>query len=369
MDSHNVDHRSDIYSAGCSLYFMLTGKPPFHEGTIAQRLARHQSREPEDIRSYRQDCPESLVDVVHKMMRKKPEDRFQHCDQLTAALRTIGDRLLISSPGIKKSSTGGAAAAASSAAAAAPSIDVQPKPGTRSKATSAKQATTKPASAVDAKTKAAKPKQAKPKQAKPSRDVAAAKRPEKSAAKKTAKPAAKPTEKPAAKRSAKPAAKPAAKVDSKGASPVARTESPSKASRGQQTAQPKSKSASAKPASKKTESAIPEAKMGSAPVGPSDRQPSDRQKSSRSIAKFDAGQKPSVSAADVSVVVSEAEQSAVQKVDDGEFRSFVTQNRSTKRQSVKPKRNSSKDQLVIAGLVIGMILVLGIVMIVANSFL
>ncbi len=109
--------------------------------------------------------------------------------------------------------------------------------------------------------------------------------------------------------------------------------------------------------------------MGSAPVGPSDRQPSDRQKSSRSIAKFDAGQKPSVSAADVSVVVSEAEQSAVQKVDDGEFRSFVTQNRSTKRQSVKPKRNSSKDQLVIAGLVIGMILVLGIVMIVANSFL
>ena len=80
VDSHNVDHRSDIYSAGCSLYFMLTGKPPFHEGTIAQRLARHQSREPEDIRSYRQDCPESLVDVVHKMMRKKPEDRFQHCD-------------------------------------------------------------------------------------------------------------------------------------------------------------------------------------------------------------------------------------------------------------------------------------------------
>ena len=56
LDSHGVDARADIYSLGCTLYFLLTGHPPFPEGTIPQRLMAHQSGEPADIRKIRHRC-------------------------------------------------------------------------------------------------------------------------------------------------------------------------------------------------------------------------------------------------------------------------------------------------------------------------
>jgi serine/threonine-protein kinase len=88
VNSHAVDSRTDIYSLGCTLYFLLTGHPPFPEGSLAQRIAKHQTQMPEDIRKDRPDCPRDLVDICTKMMQKKPDRRFQTMREVADALET-----------------------------------------------------------------------------------------------------------------------------------------------------------------------------------------------------------------------------------------------------------------------------------------
>ena len=75
VDSHTVDHRADLYALGCTLYFLLSGEPPFNEGSLAQRLIAHQTKEPKPLTAHRDDIPESLVALVTRLMAKKPEDR------------------------------------------------------------------------------------------------------------------------------------------------------------------------------------------------------------------------------------------------------------------------------------------------------
>jgi serine/threonine protein kinase len=77
LNSHEADARSDIYSLGCTLYFLLTGRPPFPEGSISERLLKHQTTKPDTIFKVRPDAPPSLVDICDRMMSKKPDDRPQ----------------------------------------------------------------------------------------------------------------------------------------------------------------------------------------------------------------------------------------------------------------------------------------------------
>jgi serine/threonine-protein kinase len=72
-----ADIRSDIYSLGCSLYYLLTGQPPFPEGTLMQKILRHQTAEPKPIESFRDDVPAGVTAIIKRMMAKQPEDRFQ----------------------------------------------------------------------------------------------------------------------------------------------------------------------------------------------------------------------------------------------------------------------------------------------------
>lgn len=88
LNSHDVDCRVDIYGLGCTLYFALTGHPPFQGGSLAQRIAAHQTRLPTDIRTERPDCPRRLVEICFKMMAKKPEERYQTAAAVVQALQT-----------------------------------------------------------------------------------------------------------------------------------------------------------------------------------------------------------------------------------------------------------------------------------------
>lgn len=82
VDSHNVDGRADVYGLGCTLYFCLTGHPPFDEGTLPERLLKHQKEPPPPVKKDRPDAPNDLISICLKMMAKKPPARFQRMEQV-----------------------------------------------------------------------------------------------------------------------------------------------------------------------------------------------------------------------------------------------------------------------------------------------
>lgn len=75
-NSSTVDPRADIYSLGCTLYFLLRGAPPYDSGTAIDKLIKHQLDPVPDIRQYRPDVPPALAAVIKRMMAKRPDERF-----------------------------------------------------------------------------------------------------------------------------------------------------------------------------------------------------------------------------------------------------------------------------------------------------
>ena len=90
-DSRQTSERSDIYSLGCTFYYLLTGSAPFPGGGLSDKLARHYKAPIPDVREHRPDVPEPLAKLVRRMMEKKPENRFPDYTRLIEALDGLGD--------------------------------------------------------------------------------------------------------------------------------------------------------------------------------------------------------------------------------------------------------------------------------------
>ncbi len=84
--SKDFDCRADIYSLGCTLYFSLTGHAPFPDGSLAQKLTKHQMQEPKAIDQERPETPGMLIDICRRMMAKSPSERYQKAADVVAAL-------------------------------------------------------------------------------------------------------------------------------------------------------------------------------------------------------------------------------------------------------------------------------------------
>ncbi len=92
-DPRSADVRSDIYSLGCTVFFMLAGRPPFPEGTMLQKLLSHTSDAPPDLRQFRADVPEEVTAMLSKMLEKTPALRHQTPAELITDLVHISDYL------------------------------------------------------------------------------------------------------------------------------------------------------------------------------------------------------------------------------------------------------------------------------------
>jgi serine/threonine-protein kinase len=88
-DPRSVDVRSDIYSLGCTLYHMLTGEPPYPEGTMLQKLLDHQGKEVPDPRAKNRKVSEDLASIVRKMMSSEPRKRPQTAELLVRDLLVL----------------------------------------------------------------------------------------------------------------------------------------------------------------------------------------------------------------------------------------------------------------------------------------
>jgi serine/threonine-protein kinase len=92
-DPRDVDVRSDLYSLGCTLFHMLTGRPPFPEGTVLQKLLQHQEEPPPNVSAINPAVPPSLANILLKLMAKDRDRRYQTPEQLVRDLLMVAGSL------------------------------------------------------------------------------------------------------------------------------------------------------------------------------------------------------------------------------------------------------------------------------------
>lgn len=89
LNFHKADVRADIYSLGCSFFFLLTGQAPFAGGTLTQKLLKHQQAATQPITEIRQDLPADLPPILNRMLAKQPQERYQTPGEVAEALAAL----------------------------------------------------------------------------------------------------------------------------------------------------------------------------------------------------------------------------------------------------------------------------------------
>ncbi|MFM8734699.1 MAG: serine/threonine-protein kinase [Pirellulales bacterium] len=85
-DSHKADRRSDIYSLGCTFYYLLVGKAPFASGKLADRIHAHRHKAPPNLLDARPDVPVAIAELYARMLEKHPDGRPQSAREVADAL-------------------------------------------------------------------------------------------------------------------------------------------------------------------------------------------------------------------------------------------------------------------------------------------
>ena len=85
-DPRKADTRSDLYSLGCTFYFLLTGRPPFSGATPMAKVMQHHVEEATPVEQVRKEIPLSVGAIVRRLLAKRPEDRYQTPAELVRAL-------------------------------------------------------------------------------------------------------------------------------------------------------------------------------------------------------------------------------------------------------------------------------------------
>ncbi|MBX3398666.1 MAG: serine/threonine protein kinase [Gemmataceae bacterium] len=93
-----TDHRSDLYSFGVTCYHLLAGHPPFGGANAIDVAMKHVNDQPEPLTAIRPDLPGDLAALVHKLMAKKPEDRYASAKEVLRDVAKLRDGLALNLP-------------------------------------------------------------------------------------------------------------------------------------------------------------------------------------------------------------------------------------------------------------------------------
>ena len=97
-DARQADIRADLYSLGCTLYYLLAGRPPFREDTAMKVVLAHVSDAPEPLPNLRSDVPEELWVIIAKLLAKNPAARYQTPSEVAAALAPFAKEASTTTP-------------------------------------------------------------------------------------------------------------------------------------------------------------------------------------------------------------------------------------------------------------------------------